>query len=131
MERERRLDRPLDIISRILWPYPELKLVFYISLLAVLDYLSTFIALELSGNSQVSEVGLLANWALQTGGVLRLLIVDAIVICTLIFLAISARSIYMRLGLSGFGRAAFVFLLAPYFVFIMGVIINNVVVVFL
>lgn len=131
IERERSLDRPLGTLSLVLWPYPELKLVLYISLLAFLDYLSTFNALELSGNSQVAEVGLMAKWALQTGGFSRLFLVDLAVICALLCFAINARSIYTRLGLRGFGRAAFVFVLVPYFVFIMGVVFNNVVVVFL
>ncbi|HEX9897436.1 MAG TPA: hypothetical protein VGA85_07270 [Dehalococcoidales bacterium] len=131
IERERSLDRPLEAISRVLWPYPESKLIFYVSLLAVLDYLSTFIALELSGKGQLSEVGLLANWALETGGFPRLLFVDAAVIFSLICVAINAKSIYTRLGLRGFARAAFAFLLVPYFVFIMGAVVNNVLVAFL
>jgi len=129
--RERSFDRPLETISRKIWPYAELKLVFYICILAVLDFTSTFVALELSGNNQVSEVGVLAKWALQTGGFPKLLLVDAAVICGLISVAVLARFLYTRLGLKGFGRAAFAFLLVPYFVFIIGVVVNNVVVVFM
>ena len=130
-ELERSFDRPLETISRKIWPYTELKLVFYICILAVLDFTSTFIALELSGNNQVSEVGVLAKWALQTGGFPKLLLVDAAVICGLISIAALARYLYLRLGLKGFARAAFAFLLTPYFIFIMGVVVNNVVVVFM
>jgi hypothetical protein len=131
IERQRSLDRPLDTLSLMLWPYPELKLVFYVSLLAVLDYLSTFNALELSGKNRVAEVGMVAKWALGTGGFSRLFFVDLAAVCTLFCLAISAESAYKRLGLRGFGRAAFVFLLVPYFIFMMGVVLNNALVVFL
>jgi len=131
IERERALERPIEAFSRVLWPYPESKLVFYVSLLAVLDYVSTFTALELSVNSHVSEVGLLAKWALQTGGFPGLLLMDAAAIVILICLAFGVRSLYTKLGFNGFGRAAFVFLLIPYFVFIMGVVVNNVLLTFL
>jgi hypothetical protein len=96
-----------------------------------LDYLSTFAALELSGNSQVSEVGLLAKWALQTGGFPRLLLADSIAIGTLICMAIIIKSLITKLGFNGFGRAAFVFLLIPYFVYIWAVVVNNILVTFL
>jgi hypothetical protein len=129
-ERERRFDRPLEAISRIIWPYTELKLVYYISVLAVLDFLSTFIALELSGGC-VSEVGVIAKWALRSGGFPELLLVDVGVICILIFAALAVRFLYARCGLKGFSRAAFTFLLIPYFVFIIGVVVNNIVVAFM
>lgn len=129
--RERSLDRPLEKISRVLWPYPEVKLIFYVCVLAVLDFLSTFVALALSGDNRISEAGLIAKWALQTGGFFKLLAVDAAVISGLILLAIGSKFIYTKLGLKGFGRAAFAFMLVPYFIFIMGVVVNNVVVVFM
>lgn len=131
IERERRLERPVEGFSRALWPYPESKLIFYVGLLAVLDYVSTFAALELSGNSQVSEVGLLAKWALQTGGFARLLLVDVVSTGTLICLAVGARYLYKKVGFNGFGRAAFVCVLIPYFVFIMAVVANNVLLTFM
>jgi hypothetical protein len=130
-ERERHLDRPLETISLILWPYSETRLVFYVILFAVLDFLSTFNALELSNDGHVYEVGVMAKWALQRGGFSRLFLVDFIAIFTLIYLANRARSIYNKLGLEGFGRAAFIFVLVPYFVFIFGVVVNNSLVVFL
>ena len=131
IERERHLDGHIETISIKLWPYPEKKLVFYVIIMALLDFTSTFTALKLSGNDHVSEVGLLAKWALQDGGFSRLFLVDTIAICTLIFLAIIARSMYVKFGLNGFGRAAFVLLLVPYLVFIFGVIVNNILVAFL
>jgi len=130
-EQERSLERPIEAFSRALWPYPESKLVFYISILAVLDFVSTFTALELSGNGQVAEVGLLAKWALQTGGFPGLLLMDVVSIGMLTCMATGAKSLYTRLGFVGFGRAAFVFLLFPYFVFVIAVIINNVLLTFL
>jgi hypothetical protein len=131
IERERNLDRPIHAFSRVLWPYPESKLVFYISILAVLDFVSTFAALELSGNNQVYESGFLAKWALQTGGFPVLFLVDVVSICSLICLAFSARALYMKSGFNGFGRAAFVLMLMPYFVVIMGVVTHNVLLSFL
>jgi hypothetical protein len=130
IEWERRFDRPLESFARILWPYSDLKLIFYVSALAALDYVSTFAALELSGNN-VSEVGILAKWALDTGGFVKLLIVDVAVIGILISIALISRWLYLRIGLKGFARAAFALVLLPYLVFIMGVIINNVIVVFI
>ena len=130
-ERQRSLERPIEAFSRVLWPYPESKLIFYVIILGVLDYASTFIAFELSGNSQITEIGLLAKWALQTGGFPKLLLVDMVSICTLIFLAIGARSLYTKLGFNGFGRAAFVLLLIPYFVVIWAVVVNNVLLTFI
>jgi hypothetical protein len=126
LERERHLEPRVETLSRKLWPYPISKLVFYITILAVLDFVSTFTALELSGCSHVYEAGPIAKWALQTGGFPVLFIVDTICISTLISLAFGARFFYERLGLKGFGRAAQVLLLCPYLVVIMGVILNNV-----
>ncbi len=131
VERERKLERPLEKVSRLLWPWDETKLVLFVSLLAVLDYISTFAALELSGNNQVYESGLLANWALETGGFIALFLVDAASIGALILLAIGVRSIYNRWGFPGFGRTGFVFLLIPYAVIIMAVVINNILLTFL
>jgi hypothetical protein len=85
-ERLRSLERPIEAFSQVLWPYPESKLIFYVSILAVLDYVSTFIVLELSGNSQISEIGLLEKWTLQTGEFPRLLLMDMVSIFTLDYL---------------------------------------------
>jgi hypothetical protein len=131
IERERGLDHPVGKISLLLWPYPESKLIFYISLLAALDFISTFIALNLNYSGQVFEVGLLAKWALQNGGFSGLLLTDIVCIGTLICLAIGVKYLYRKLGFNGFGRAAFVLLLIPYFLFIIGVVVNNVLVTFM
>ena len=131
IERERKLERPLEKASRFLWPWDESKLILFICLLAVLDYVSTFAALELSTNNQISEAGLLAKWALETGGFLGLFLVDAGAIGTLLLLAIGIRALYRKIGFPGFGRTGFVFLLIPYSVIIMGIVINNVLLTFL
>ena len=128
IERERKLERPIEAFSRVLWPYQEYQLVLYVCLMAALDYASTFAFLELSSNSHVSEVGLLAKWALQTGGFPTLLLVDLAYVGGLICLAIGVRHLYSKLGFSGFGRAAFVFLLIPYFIFTLAAIVNNIII---
>lgn len=130
IEKERNLERPIESFSRVLWPYAESKLVLYVGLLAILDYLSTFAVLELSNNSRVSEAGLLAKWALQSGGFFGLLIMDLVCVSIIIGLAIGVRAFYKRLGFNGFGRAAFIFLLVPYFVLIMAVVVNNTILTF-
>jgi len=94
VERERTLERPLEAFSRLLWPWHDSKLMLFVCLLAVLDYVSTYAALELSGSNQVYEAGLLARWALQTGGFPKLLLVDTASIGMLIFLAVCAQFLY-------------------------------------
>lgn len=129
-ERERKIEPLLEKISRILWPWREYKLVLFVSLLAVLDYVSTFAALELSGNPRIIEAGPLAGWALETGGFIMLFIVDVISIGALVLIALGVRALYIKLGFRGFARAALVFLLTPYAIIIMAVVINNVIVTF-
>jgi hypothetical protein len=130
-ERERKLERPLEALSRLLWPWPESKLVLFVCLAALMDYLSTYAFLTFGHRGHVSEAGLIAGWALQTGGFLRLFVVDAGLIGALILLAFALRSLYTRLGFRGFGRTALVFLLIPYFVIIMAVVYNNILLSFL
>ena len=131
VERERNLERPLEAFSKKLWPWHESRLALFVSLLAVLDYISTYAALKLSGSNQVYEAGPLAGWALRIGGFPELLVIDTISIGVLILLAVGARFFYARLGFPGFGRTAFVFLLIPYSVVIMAVVINNILLTFL
>ena len=131
IERQRNLEPHILTISQALWPYTELKLVFYIGVLAVLDFTSTFVALELSGSKQIYEAGFLAKWALQIGGFPGLLIVDATSVGALICLAFMAKAFYLKLGLKGFGRAAFILMLMPYFLIIWGIITNNILLAFL
>ena len=125
-EIERSWEQPFKKFSNILWPWSESKLVLFISLMAILDYISTYTVLELVGSNQVAEVGLIAKWALQTGGFLALFFVEMTVMVVLILLAMGARLLYSRWGFPGFGRTAFVFLLIPYAIIIMAVVYNNV-----
>jgi len=131
IKREQKLQRPIEAFARLLWPYSESKLIFYVVVMAIMDFVSTFIALALSGNDQIGEAGLLARWALRTGGFPRLLLADIVLIGTLVCLAICSRALYKRAGFAGFGKAAFIFLLVPYLVVIMGVVVNNTLLIFL
>jgi hypothetical protein len=131
IKREQKLQHPIEAFARLLWPYSESKLIFYVVVMAIMDFVSTFIALALSGNDQIGEAGLLARWALRTGGFPRLLLADIVLIGTLVCLAICSRAFYKRAGFAGFGKAAFIFLLVPYLVVIMGVVINNTLLTFL
>ena len=121
IERDKKLERPIEKLSRLIWPWQESKLILLVALLAVADYASTFMALKLSANHQVSELGLLANRTLTSGGFAQLLMVDAAAL-----LVIGVRALYNRFGFPGFARSAFIFIFVPYTLIIVPVIINNV-----
>jgi len=125
-ERERFLEKPMDAFSRALWPYSEAKLVLLVSIMPVLDCASTYAALQLSGKS-IREAGTIGKWALVRVGFPGLFIIETASIGFLILLAIGARSIYTRLGFTGFGRAAWVFILVPTFVAVLAAVLNNVI----
>ena len=125
-ERDKKLERPIEKISRSIWPWQESKLILLVVVLAISDYISTFTALRLSASHQVSEVGLLAKWALSTGGFANLFLVDAVAIGAFILVALGVRALYNRFGFPGFAHTAFVFIFVPYAVIIVLVIINNV-----
>jgi len=125
-ERDRKLERPIENVSRAIWPWRESKLILFVALLAAADYVSTFMALRLSANHQISELGLLANWALSLGGFAQLFLVDVTAIGLFILLALGVRALYYHFGFPGFARAAFIFVFVPYIVIIVPVIINNV-----
>jgi hypothetical protein len=131
VEKEKALDRPLDNFSRRLWPWREWKLTIFVAGLAMLDFISTYAALELSGNPYITEAGKLASWALDIGGFLGLFIIDCVALVGMILLAYGTRCLYMKYGFPGFGRAAFVFMLTPYAVIIIAVVLNNVVLTFI
>ena len=61
LERDRSSERYVEAVSRSLWPWRESWLLGLVSLVAVLDYVSTYAVLELSGNTHVYEGGLLAS----------------------------------------------------------------------
>ena len=126
MERERFLDKPMEKFSRVVWPFSEGKLVLLVSIMPALDLASTFAALELSGKN-IQEVGLIGRWSLATIGFAGLFGIEMACVGFLILLAIGAKTMYTRLGFNGFGRAAWVFILAPTFVAILVAVLNNVI----
>ena len=131
IERDRANDRHVEALSRLLWPWRESRLLLLVIFLFVLDYISTYAVLELSGNRHVYEGGLLASWALRTGGFIRLFWVDIAAASLLLLTAITIRFVCSKFGFSGFGRSAFVVVLVPYVVIAMAVIFNNIVLTFL
>jgi hypothetical protein len=131
IERERYLEKHFEAVSMRLWPWRDSSLVALVGLLAVLDYISTYAFLELSGNKSLYESGKLASWALQKGGISLLFWTDVAAVSALILLAVSLRFFQFRFGFRGYGRACFVVLLIPYVVITLAVIFNNVVLVFL
>ena len=131
LEVDRSMERYVEAFSRSLWPWKESWLLALVGLVAVLDYLSTFTALEFSGNKYLYEGGLLANWALQTAGFTGLFLFDTVIIITLLLTALTIRFLHFKFGFKGFGRTAFVVMLVPYVVIAMAAICNNIVLMFL
>ena len=131
IERERILEPRFEAFSRLLWPWSELKLVLFITTMAICDSISTFTALKLSANNHVTEVGLIASRALKAGGYPYLFLEQIIIIAALLLLAQGARLLYTRWGFPGFGRTAFIFLLIPYTTVISAFVINNIFVTFM
>ena len=131
LERDRSNEQYMETASRSLWPWGESRLLVLVGFLAVLDYVSTYAVLELSGRSDVYEGGPLASWALQTGGFARLFWIDLAATSTLLLAAITIRFLHSRFGFKGFGRIAFVVMLVPYVVVTMAVVFNNIVLTFL
>ena len=121
----------VEAVSRSLWPWRESLLLAVVGLLAALDYVSTYAALELSGNNYLYEGGLLASWALRTGGFTGLFLADIAAVSTLLLAALTIRFLHSKFGFNGFGRTAFVAMLVPYVVITMAAILNNVVLTFL
>ncbi len=126
-EQDRKLEKPMERVSRLLWPWPESKLIQFVSLLAMLDFLSTFAALHFNLSHQVFEMGPMAKWALSAGGFPALLAVDTAVIGALILFATAVRAWYTRSGFPGFGRTAFVFFFVPYAVIMLPVVFSNII----
>ena len=126
VERDRRAEGRVEVLSRFLWPWHERHLVALVILLALLDYGTTCAALKLSDKGY-EEGGMLAGWALRVGGFGWLFLVDIGAIIGLSLLALAARSICFKFGFKGFGRATFVVLLVPYAVVALAAIINNIV----
>ncbi|MCX6013331.1 MAG: hypothetical protein NTV30_07980 [Chloroflexi bacterium] len=122
------LEKRIERISMILWPWKEWKLAALVSVLIMLDFTSTFFML--TKNENVAEGGLLAGWALKAGGFAGLFLVDICVISFLIGSAFILRRFINRNSFEASGRAFFVVLLVPYVVSTFTAIFNNIVLTF-
>lgn len=131
LERDRAREPYVERASRFLWPWGEVRLLAVVPLLAMLDFTSTYAALELSKKPDIYETGPLASWALRTGGFGGLLLCNIVAVASLSLAAVTARSLCSRFGFSGFGRTYFVLLLLPYAAAVGIAIINNLVLTFL
>ena len=127
VERSRSLEGRMKQVSKAIWPWRVSLLFPLVALLAALDLISTYVLLELSGKTDVYEGGMLARWALRTGGCNGLYVMNAAAVGLLSVIAVSARLFYGRFGLQGFARAAYVSVLVPYAVAASAAVVNNIV----
>lgn len=131
VERDRRTEKYFEKVSRLLWPWTERKLLFFVGAVAALDYASTYAVLELSGKRYLNEGGSLASWALEKGGFGGLFLADLAAVFAISIAALILRAILLRAGFKGFSRAAFVFLLVPYALMAIVAVFNNLVLAFI
>ena len=122
LERDRSSEPRVEAVSQFFWPWREPWLVAFAGIVAILDYTTTYAVLQLSGKEYVYEAGWLASWALRSGGFGILLLVDIAAVVGLSLIALAVRSLCLKFGYRGFGRAMFVFLLIPYVVIMCGII---------
>ena len=111
--RAQSIERHVAAVSRFIWPWQDSWLLPLVALLAALDLVSTYALLELSGKTHVYESGPLARWALQIGGFNGLYVMNAVAVGFLCVIATSARLFYVRCGLNGFARTAYVAVWSP------------------
>ncbi len=130
VERDRRAEGRVEAISRLLWPWREKWLIVLVSLLALMDFTTTSVALTLTGKGYI-EGGLVAGWALRVGGLGWLFVVDIGAVGGLSLAALTARFTCSKFGFEGYGRAAFVVLLVPYAVVAAAAAVNNLVLILL
>lgn len=131
VERDRRVEKYVERVSRLLWPWTERQLLFFVGAVAALDYASTYAVLELSGKRYLNEGGALASWALEKGGFGGLFLVDLAAVFAISIAALILRSLLFKAGFKGFSRAAFVFLLVPYGLMAIVAVFNNLVLAFI
>lgn len=131
LRRDRAAERHLETWSRFIWPWREGWLVPLVVLLAALDYISTYLLLEVSGKVHVYESGPLASWVLRRGGFDGLYIMNAVAVGLLCLIAVIARVFYTRFGLNGFARTAYVIVLVPYAIAALAAVVNNFVLTFI
>jgi len=130
-ERDRRAERYVERASRFLWPWSRIRLLALVGIVALLDYISTYAVLELSGKRYLNEGGPLASWALGKGGFGWLFLADLCAVLAISLAALALRFIFLRLGFKGFAGAAFVFLLLPYVVVALVAVFNNLILAFI
>ena len=130
VERDRRAEGRVEAISRLLWPWREKWLIALVSLLALMDFTTTSVALTLTGKGYI-EGGLIAGWALRVGGLGWLFVVDIGAVGGLSLAALIARFTCAKFGFKGYGRAAFVVLLVPYAVVASAAAVNKLVLILL
>jgi len=131
LERDRASEQYVEVVSRFLWPWRESWLLLLVGLLAILDYISTYTLLKLSGKMAIYEGGALASRALQIDGFRGLFLMNITAVSALSLTAVTTRFLYTKFGFKGFGRTAFVILLVPYAVVAAAAIINNLLILFL
>ncbi len=130
-EKDRRAERYVEAVSRVIWRWREPWLLAFVVFVALLDYASTYAVLALSDKTYLNEAGSLASWALDKGGFIGLFLADLAAVFVISLVAITLQFIYIKRGFRGFGRAAFVFLLVPYAVVAMVAVINNLILAYL
>jgi hypothetical protein len=115
-------------LSKMVWPWPEARLLIAVGILAGLDYLSTLAFLHFSAGKNVYEAGVFASRALRAGGCFGLLIMDVAIVGALMLTAICLRKECLKKGLTGFARLAFTLLLLPYAATAAVAVVNNIII---
>ena len=128
LAKDKAIEPRFEAVSRFIWPWPELRLVFMVCSLAVLDFVSTYAGLKLSQKADVFERGLISGWAIRMGGFAGLFLVNLSIIVAILLVAFGARFFYNKIGFKGLGRAAFVVVLLPYVIVATGVVFSNVII---
>ena len=131
LERDKAFEERLRVIARKVWPWKDRWLSLLLVIIALLDFGSTYLLLEFSGNVFASEGGLLARWALRLGGMRWLLLMDILAAGVLVSVALTLRYLFSRKGYTGYGRTFFIVLQLPYVLVTAAAIINNVLLTYL
>lgn len=126
----RNLEIRIGNLSENIWPWPESRLFLLVGVLGTLDYISTYCFLQINGD-KTCETGLLASWALATGGFLLLFIIDLVSILFLITIAIIIKRVCQNSRFFGLSRTASILLLIPYATVTALAVCNNFVITFL
>jgi hypothetical protein len=125
-QRDRGFDRHAGRFSRFIWPWREVWLPALVASIGIMDFTSTYVVLAVIRNPRIGESGPLAGWALATGGFVFLFFIDLVAAAAVLLIAVAVRYLYVRWGLHGYGRAAFVLILLPYVIRTTVVVINNI-----